>query len=253
MGKIVRSLVVAGSVVAGFSFTAAPAGAVVWSDPETSKIPPCIGVICEQMTNDWLNGLDQGDDTSNDQGSIDSDTSGDSNVSGSDDAGTSNDQSEQDTSNGQDTSNLPSASNTPSSDSEALTPTIIHEHSLQVLNTPARKQQRGKPANWVQRVGMPAAGCEPMSEVTITGVASEWVPAWGEWLNNGEGGLACARTLTYTDRGWVPTETATVFSLTRSANGWTLASPDGIDVPVERVRAAARALGFDFAETRERA
>jgi len=53
----------------------------------------------------------------------------------------------------------------------------------------------------VQAVGMPASGtCDAITDTDLNwgGAASGgWAAGWGEWLNNGNGGAACVRTLTF--------------------------------------------------------
>jgi hypothetical protein len=52
-----------------------------------------------------------------------------------------------------------------------------------------------------QAVGMPATGtCDAVDDAALdwSGVASGgWQAGWGQWLNDGAGGVACVRTLTY--------------------------------------------------------
>jgi hypothetical protein len=51
-----------------------------------------------------------------------------------------------------------------------------------------------------QAVGMPASGTCDVADSTLdwAGVGSGgWTSGWGQWLNDGAGGLACVRTLTY--------------------------------------------------------
>ena len=54
-----------------------------------------------------------------------------------------------------------------------------------------------------QAVGMPSAGtCTAVNDSTLNwaGVGGGgWSTGWGQWLNNGAGGLACVRTLTYNE------------------------------------------------------
>lgn len=57
------------------------------------------------------------------------------------------------------------------------------------------------PSDVLQSVGMPASGtCAAVDDtgLDIAGVSSGgWAQGWGQWLNNGAGGVTCNRTLTY--------------------------------------------------------
>ena len=56
------------------------------------------------------------------------------------------------------------------------------------------------PADEIQQIGQPAAGCENVSLPLLdwAGVSSGgWAPSWAEWVNGGRGGPVCTRTLAY--------------------------------------------------------
>jgi len=59
------------------------------------------------------------------------------------------------------------------------------------------------PAPVVQQFGKPASGsCDAAAPETLnwSGVASGgWGESWAEWMNGGNGGAACTRTLVYSD------------------------------------------------------
>lgn len=59
------------------------------------------------------------------------------------------------------------------------------------------------PADVQQAVGMPASGsCAAVSDASLNWgdvPSGGWVASWGAWLNNGAGGAACVRTLTYNE------------------------------------------------------
>ncbi len=57
------------------------------------------------------------------------------------------------------------------------------------------------PADVQQAVGMPASGtCDAITDPALNwgdAPSGGWVSSWGQWLNDGAGGAACVRTLTY--------------------------------------------------------
>lgn len=59
------------------------------------------------------------------------------------------------------------------------------------------------PADVQQAVGMPASGtCDAVTDTSLDWgdvPSGGWVASWGDWLNNGAGGAACVRTLTYNE------------------------------------------------------
>ncbi len=59
------------------------------------------------------------------------------------------------------------------------------------------------PADVYQAVGLPASGtCAAVDDASLDwgGVAAGgWSVGWGEWLNDGAGGTACVRTLTFNE------------------------------------------------------
>lgn len=64
----------------------------------------------------------------------------------------------------------------------------------------ASGETRVGPADEIQQVGQPAAGCENLSLPSLdwAGVSSGgWSPSWAEWVNGGRGGPVCTRTLAY--------------------------------------------------------
>ena len=61
---------------------------------------------------------------------------------------------------------------------------------------------QAQPADIVQQVGEPVAGCAAVSEPSLnwSGVPSGgWTRTWGPWLNGGRGGSVCSRTLVYVE------------------------------------------------------
>jgi hypothetical protein len=76
---------------------------------------------------------------------------------------------------------------------------------MAALSTPAFAAEADSttPADVYQAVGMPASGsCE---SITDTGLnwgdvgSTGWSAGWGAWLNDGAGGAACVRTLTFNE------------------------------------------------------
>lgn len=73
------------------------------------------------------------------------------------------------------------------------------------LATPAfaADEESNTPADVYQAVGMPASGsCDAVTDTSLNwgDVASGgWSVGWGDWLNDGAGGVACVRTLTFNE------------------------------------------------------
>jgi len=67
-----------------------------------------------------------------------------------------------------------------------------------MMASPAMADQ---PSDVIQAVGMPTTGtCLSVTDTALNwaGVASGgWTTGWGEWLNDGKGGVACVRTLKF--------------------------------------------------------
>lgn len=59
------------------------------------------------------------------------------------------------------------------------------------------------PQDVQQAVGMPASGsCDTITDTSLNwgdAPSGGWVASWGQWLNDGAGGVACVRTLTYNE------------------------------------------------------
>lgn len=59
------------------------------------------------------------------------------------------------------------------------------------------------PVDVYQAVGMPASGtCEAIDDASLNWGdvnSGGWSVGWGQWLNDGAGGVACVRTLTYNE------------------------------------------------------
>lgn len=60
----------------------------------------------------------------------------------------------------------------------------------------------------LQQVEVPAGGCDAISdpELNIGGAGSGgWGQSWAQWVNSGEGGVVCSRTLVYssTSSSWI--------------------------------------------------
>ncbi len=74
---------------------------------------------------------------------------------------------------------------------------------LAAMATPAMAAEADSagPVDVQQAVGVPAGGtCADVVDPTLNlGVVSSggWATSWGQWLNDGRGGVACTRTLTY--------------------------------------------------------
>lgn len=68
-------------------------------------------------------------------------------------------------------------------------------------STPAASASSdGIPSAVMQQVGLPAGGCEAVTatELNIGGAGSGgWGQSWAQWVNDGEGGAVCTRTLVY--------------------------------------------------------
>lgn len=76
-----------------------------------------------------------------------------------------------------------------------------------VINLTITPGSGGGPPDIVQQVGRPAAGCADLNVPTAdwSGVgAGGWSPSWAWWMNDGQGGPVCTRTLGYstTSGGW---------------------------------------------------
>lgn len=74
------------------------------------------------------------------------------------------------------------------------------------LATPAfaaDEDESTTPPDVIQAVGMPASGtCDDVADTALNwgDVASGgWSVGWGEWLDDGAGGVACVRTLTFNE------------------------------------------------------
>lgn len=64
----------------------------------------------------------------------------------------------------------------------------------------AETSSDARPSAIMQQVGMPSAGCADYenADLNIGGAASGgWGQSWAQWVNDGEGGAVCTRTLVY--------------------------------------------------------
>jgi len=59
------------------------------------------------------------------------------------------------------------------------------------------------PENVIQQIGQPATGCDAVDRDDLNWADTSsggWTQSWAQWVNEGQGGSVCTRTLVYDQR-----------------------------------------------------